>query len=64
MDPGEILSLNIKDGLKEESEQIQSYWSLEKTFLNVLHGSGFPDLAFNKKVDFEELYKKNQETKN
>ena len=40
------------------------YPELEKTFLNVLHGSGFPDLAFNKKVDFEELYKKNQETKN
>ena len=40
------------------------YPELEKTFLNVLHGSGFPDLAFNKKVDFEELYKKNQEAKN
>ena len=32
--PGEILSLNIKDGLKEKSEKIQRYWSLEKTFLN------------------------------
>ena len=28
------------------------YPELEKIFLNMLHGSGFPELVFNKKVDF------------
>ena len=36
------------------------YPEIEKTFLNVLHGSGYPELSFQKKVNFEELYKKNQ----
>lgn len=36
------------------------YADLEKTFLNVMHGSGYSELQFNKKIDFEELYKKNQ----
>ncbi len=40
--------------------QNEIYPELEKIFLNVLHSSGFPELIFNKKVDFEELYKKNQ----
>ena len=40
--------------------QNEIYPELEKTFLNMLNGSGYPDLKFNKKVDFEELYKKNQ----
>ena len=40
--------------------QNEIYPELEKLFLNVLHGSGYSELKFNKKVDFEELYKKNQ----
>ena len=40
--------------------QNEIYPEMEKTFLNVLHGSGYPELNFQKKVDFEELYKKNQ----
>ena len=40
--------------------QNEIYPDLEKTFLNVMHGSGYPELNFNKKVDFEELYKRNQ----
>ena len=40
--------------------QNEIYPEKEKTFLNVLHGSGYPELNFQKKVDFEELYKKNQ----
>ena len=40
--------------------QNEIYPEIEKTFLNVLHGSGYPELNFQKKVDFEELYKKNQ----
>ena len=40
--------------------QKEIYPDLEKTFLNVMHGSGYPDLTFTKKIDFEELYKNNQ----
>ena len=39
--------------------QNEIYPDLEKTFLNVLHGSGFPELKFSKKIDFDELYEKN-----
>ena len=40
--------------------QNEIYPELEKSFLQMLHGSGYPHLKFNKKIDFEELYKKNQ----
>ena len=40
--------------------QNEIYPDLEKTFLSIMHGSGYPELNFNKKVDFEELYKRNQ----
>ena len=40
--------------------QNEIYPELEKIFLNMLHGSGYPELNFTKKVDFEELYKKNR----
>ena len=36
--------------------QIEIYPELEKSFLNLLHNSGYPDVKFEKKVDFEELY--------
>lgn len=36
------------------------YPKLEKTFMDVMHGSGYTELQFNKEIDFEELYKKNQ----
>ena len=38
--------------------QIEIYPELEKTLLNLLHNSGYPDMKFEKKVDFENLYKK------
>ena len=38
--------------------QIEIYPELEKTLLNLLHNSGYPDIKFEKKVDFEGLYKK------
>ena len=38
--------------------QNEIYPEIEKTFLYVLHSSGYPELNFNKKVYFEELYKK------
>ena len=33
------------------------YPNIEKAFLNLIHDSGFPEIKFEKKVDFEELYK-------
>ena len=29
---------------------------LEKSFLDLLHNSGYPDIKFEKKIDFENLY--------
>jgi preprotein translocase subunit SecB len=36
--------------------QIDIYPELEKSFLNLLHNSGYPDVKFEKKIDFEQLY--------
>ncbi len=61
--------IRLDEGLDEKKDlgkiilcdlQNEIYPELEKTFINILHGSGYPELNFNKKVDFEELYKKNQ----
>ena len=35
------------------------YPNIEKTLLNLLHNSGYPSITVDKKVDFDELYKKN-----
>ena len=32
------------------------YPNLEKTFLNLLHNSGFPEVKIDKKIDFNKLY--------
>jgi len=37
--------------------QNKIYPDLEKTFLNLLHNSGFPEIKLDKKIDFNELYK-------
>ena len=37
--------------------QIEIYPDLEKSLLDLLHNSGFPEIKFEKKVDFENLYK-------
>ena len=36
--------------------QNEIYPELEKSFLNLLHNSGYPNVKFEKKVDFELLY--------
>ena len=36
--------------------QNKIYPNLEKTFLNLLHNSGFSEVKFAKKVDFNKLY--------
>ena len=38
--------------------QIEIYPELEKSFLNLLHNSGYPNVKFEKKIDFEQLYNK------
>jgi len=52
----------IKD--KKELEKIllcdlqnKIYPNIEKTFLNLLHNSGFPEVRLDKKIDFTKLYK-------
>ena len=36
--------------------QIEIYPTLEKSFLNLLHNSGYPEIKLEKKIDFEQLY--------
>ena len=38
--------------------QKEVYPYIEKALLNLLHTSGYPNIKFEKKVDFEELYNK------
>jgi preprotein translocase subunit SecB len=52
---------DIKD--KKDLEKIvlcdvqnKIYPNLEKTFLNLLHNSGFPEVKLEKKIDFNKLY--------
>ena len=40
--------------------QMEIYPDLEKTFLNLLHNSGYPEIKFEKKIDFEKLYNQRQ----
>ena len=56
------LNPNIKD--KKELEKIilcdvpdKIYPEIEKTFLNLVHNSGHPEIKLEKKVDFYKLYK-------
>ena len=39
--------------------QKEVFPEIEKALLSLLHTSGYPDVKFLKKIDFEELYKKN-----
>ena len=57
--------IKIDDEIKEKKElekivlcdvQIEIYPDLEKSLLDLLHNSGYPDIKFEKKINFEELY--------
>ena len=57
--------VKIDDEIKEKKElekivlcdvQIEIYPDLEKSLLDLLHNSGYPDIKFEKKINFEELY--------
>jgi preprotein translocase subunit SecB len=57
--------IKIEEDVKEKKDlekiilcdvQTEIYPELEKSLLNVLHDSGYPNVKFEKKVDFEQLY--------
>ena len=57
--------VKIDDEIKEKKElekiilcdvQVEIYPNLEKSLLDLLHNSGYPDIKFEKKINFEELY--------
>ena len=57
--------VKINDEIKEKKElekiilcdaQIEIYPDLEKSLLDLLHNSGYPNIKFEKKINFEELY--------
>ena len=58
-----IIQVNEDIRKKEQLEkiilcdlQVEIYPKLEKALLNLLHNSGYPNIKFEKKVDFEKLY--------
>jgi len=58
-----IIKINEEITEKKELEKIilcdvqtKIYPDLEKSFLNLLHNSGYPNIKFEKKIDFENLY--------
>ena len=57
--------IKIEEDIKEKKDlekivlcdvQTEIYPELEKSLLNLLHDSGYPNVKFEKKVDFEQLY--------
>ena len=58
-----VIKINEEITEKKELEKIilcdvqtKIYPNLEKTFLDLLHNSGYPGIKFDKKIDFEHLY--------
>ena len=59
--------VKIDDGIKDKKDlekiilcdvQNKIYPNLEKSFLNLVNNSGFPEVKLEKKIDFEKLYNK------
>tara|TARA_B100001939_G_scaffold284303_1_gene253900 strand:+ start:234 stop:656 length:423 start_codon:yes stop_codon:yes gene_type:complete len=57
--------IKINENVKEKKDlekiilcdvQIEIYPNLEKSFLDLLHNSGYPEIKLEKKIDFEQLY--------
>jgi len=55
----EIKDKNILQKIVLCDVQKEVYPEMEKALLSLLHTSGYPEIKFDKKIDFEELYKKN-----
>tara|TARA_Y100000768_G_scaffold365295_1_gene326461 strand:+ start:738 stop:1160 length:423 start_codon:yes stop_codon:yes gene_type:complete len=58
-----IIKVNDDVNEKEELQKIilcdvqtKIYPDLEEAFINILHNSGYKDVKFEKKIDFEKLY--------
>ena len=58
-----IIKINDEINDKKDLEKIilcevpkEIYPDLEKSLLNLLHNSGYPEIKFEKKIDFEQLY--------
>ena len=58
--------IKVDEEVKEKKElekiilcdvQVEIYPDLEKSFLNLINNSGYPEIKFEKKINFEELYK-------
>ena len=54
----EVKDKNIVQKIVLCDVQKEIFPEIEKALLNLLHTSGYPDVKFLKKVDFEELYNK------
>ena len=57
--------IKIDENVKEKKDlekiilcdvQMEIYPNLEKSFLDLLHNSGYPEIKLEKKIDFEQLY--------
>ena len=57
--------IKLEDGIKDKKilekiilcdVQKEVYPEIEKSLLSLLHTSGYPNIKFEKKVDFEDLY--------
>ena len=57
--------IKVEEEIKEKKDlekiilcdvQTEIYPELEKSLLNLLHNSGYPNVKFEKEVDFEQLY--------
>ena len=57
--------IQVNEDIKKKKElekiilcdlQVEIYPKLEKALLNLLHNSGYPNIKFDKKVDFKNLY--------
>jgi len=60
-----VVKIDSNTNSKQELEKIilcdvqkEIYPKLEKIFLNIIKDSGFPNIKFTKKIDFENLYNK------
>ena len=59
--------IKVDENIKEKKDlekiilcdvQIEIYPDLEKSFLSMLHNSGYENVKFEKKIDFEDLFTK------
>ena len=57
--------INVNSELNEKNDlqkiilcdvQVLIYPKIEKALLDLIHNSGFPEVRFEKKIDFEKLY--------